>query len=105
MKQSRTKPTKVSRIRRPKAHSDSDDAVRVEVTVPATDANLMKVAAGKLRAGGAQAIAIRDALAASLKPKKAFSGKELIDLFRASPLVGLDLQIERERSAGHEPPV
>lgn len=37
-----------------------------------------------------------------VRQKKATTGKELVAFFRASPLVGLDIKFERDKSAGRE---
>lgn len=73
--------------------------------MPATDAKLMRTVADRLRAGGDAAVAIRDALAPLLTGTQARSGEDLLAFFRASPLVGIDLQIERDKSPARESPL
>ncbi len=76
---------------------------RVEVTVPARDANLVKAIAGALRSGGVEAQQIRESLQPVFSAPKAQTGAELVAFFRKSPLVGADLQLERDTSTGRSP--
>ena len=71
---------------------------RIEVTVPAQDAPLIRGLAAVLRAGGDEARHVRK----NLRPlaRAAATGIELVAFFRASPLVGEDLAFERDRSHG-----
>ena len=89
------KPSRVARHRKKVARSG---ARRVEVTVPAHDAVLVKTVAGALRSGGEEARRIRETLQAMLTLPKAKTGKELVAFFRSSPLV--DVEFERDRSTG-----
>lgn len=89
-----------SRIARHRKRVATSGAKRVEVTVPARDAPLVKAIAGTLRSGGEEAKRIRELLQPMLSVPRAKSGQELVAFFRASPLVGAELQIERDRSAG-----
>ena len=73
---------------------------RLEVVVPAADADLVREAAAVLRAGGENARRLRRSLRAQVHPRAAATGDELLAFFRASPLVGEDLTIERDRSPG-----
>ena len=73
---------------------------RVEVTVPANDTGLVKAVAGILRAGGDEASRVREALASMTAIEPARTGAELLAFLRASPLVGADLTIERDRTTG-----
>lgn len=91
-----------SRIARHRRKLAIGASKRVEVTVPADDANLVKSIAGMLRAGGNEAKRIRDTLEPMLTVPKATTGRELVAFFRASPLVGVELQIERDRSAARD---
>ena len=73
---------------------------RMEVTVPASDAPLVRQIAALLRAGGRPAEDLRAWLAPAVGLSPAESGEELVAFFRASPLVGEDLRIERDRTPG-----
>ncbi|MYE82611.1 MAG: hypothetical protein F4X36_12410 [Gammaproteobacteria bacterium] len=73
---------------------------RVEVTVPAGDAALIRTAAAAFRRGGEEADRLREALAPALSTAR--TGMELVAFLRASPLVGEDLVFERDRSVGRE---
>ena len=70
---------------------------RVEVTVPANDARLVKEVASVLRAGGDEAGMVREAFAAMTAIEPVRTGAELVAFLRASPLVGQDLAIERDQ--------
>ncbi len=72
---------------------------RVEVAVPTQDVPLIRHISEILRDGGAAAATLRDALGAATASGAA-TGADLVAFFRASPLVGVDLDIERDRSAG-----
>lgn len=74
---------------------------RIEVTVPAQDSTLIKGLAQSLRAGGAAAARLRTALRATIAPA-ANSGADLVTFFRASPLVGAELEVERDKSTGRD---
>ena len=91
---------KTSRIARHRRKVAAKGAKRVEVTVPSGDAPLMKAIAGALRSGGEEAERIRESLQPMLSLPRAKTGEELVAFFRASPLVGAELQLERDRSAG-----
>lgn len=73
---------------------------RVEVTVAAHDAGLIKAVAGALRAGGKDAKRMREALASMTSVEPARTGAELVAFFRASPLIGEELMIKRDQSPG-----
>lgn len=98
----KTRPTKQSqaRVARHRSKAAAVGSKRVEVTVPTRDATLVKAIAGALRSGGQNAKRIRDSLEPLLSPRRAQTGAELVAFFRRSPLVGADLHIERDRSAG-----
>ena len=77
-------------------------AKRVEVTVPAEDAALVRALAARLRNGGSRARKIRQSLRPLLGALRAPSGRDLVAFFRASPLVGEELGFERDKSTGRE---
>lgn len=91
---------KTSRVVRHRKKVATGGAKRVEVTVPSRDAPLVKAIAGALRSGGEEAKRIRESLQPLLSVLRAKTGPELVAFLRASPLVGAELQIERDRSAG-----
>jgi len=70
------------------------------VTVPSRDAPLVKAIAGTLRAGGEEARRLRALLRPVLSLPRAKTGPELVAFFRASPLAGDELRIERDGSTG-----
>ncbi len=86
-------------VRHRKAVSGSGGK-RVEVTVPANDAGLIKAIAGALRSGGKRARMVRKSLQPILTIPKARTGKELIEFLRRSPLADIALDFERDRSTG-----
>lgn len=71
---------------------------RVEVSIPAADAGLLRAIAAVLRQGGPQAEALRGRIAVSVHPVRSNSGIDLVQFFQRSPLVGVDLDLERDRS-------
>ena len=73
---------------------------RVEVTVPAQDAPLVRAIAGALRLGGLEAKRVRETLKPMVSSKKALTGIELVAFFRASPFSNTKLTFERDRSTG-----
>lgn len=73
---------------------------RVEVTVPDEDVELVRRIAATLRAGGDEAERLRAQLRTMSGFRPARSGDELVAFFRQSPLVGEDLEVERDRSPG-----
>ena len=91
---------KTSRVARHRKKVATGGSKRVEVTVPSLDAPLLKAIAGALRSGSEEAERIREALKPMLSMPKAKTGQELVAFFRASPLVGVELQAERDRSTG-----
>lgn len=88
---------RVTRHRRKLARSG---VKRIEVTIPAQDTTLVRDLAAALRSGGEEARKIRARLRSVAGRKQAKTGKELVAFFRASPLVGLDLEFERDKSTG-----
>lgn len=72
----------------------------VEVIVPARDADLVKAAATALRSGGVAAQRVRDAVQPMSAEMPAQTGAELVAFLRGSPLVGEDLDFERDPGTG-----
>ena len=66
----------------------------------ARDAALIKAVGSALRAGGKDAERVRAALASITSIEPVRTGAELVAFFRASPLVGEELMIERDQSTG-----
>jgi hypothetical protein len=93
------------RVSRHRAKQASGGKSRIEVTVPDADASLLRSLAGQLRAGGQTAQALRAAVAPLVAAPQARTGAELLAFFRSSPLIGVDLHIERDRSPGRKNPL
>ncbi len=89
-----------SRVIRHRVRTTAEGLRRVEVTVPANDSGLVKAVASALRAGGAEATRVRDAFASMAAIEPVRTGTELVAFLRASPLVGEDLTVERDRTTG-----
>ena len=88
------------RLARHRAKLAAQGTRRVEVTVPAQDVGIVKAVAGALRTGGDEARWVRDVLACLTLREPARTGAELLAFLRASPLVGEDLIIARDRTPG-----
>ena len=88
------------RVMRHRARVVAQGSRRVEVTVPANDAGLVKSLASTLRAGGDEAAKVRDSLSSIMAVETARTGAELVAFFRNSPLAGEELTIERDRTEG-----
>ncbi len=102
MKGTRARPAGARRVQRHRDRAERSGRTRLEVTVPGTDAELIRALAGRLRAGGKEAAAVRTALAPLVVTSRARNGKELLAFFRASPLIGEDLRFDRDRSPGRD---
>ncbi len=89
-----------SRVARHRRKLAATGTRRVEVTVPAEDAVLVREVAAVLRAGGEAAQRVRDSVEPLLKRKRAKTGRELVEFFLRSPLAGSNIEIERDRSTG-----
>ena len=89
-----------ARVARHRRKLSARGAKRIEVIVPIGDADLIRQLAALLRSGGKAAEQVREGVKPLLQPKIAASGKELVEFFRASPLVDEDLLFERDRSPG-----
>lgn len=87
-----------------RVRTEREGLKRVETTVSAEDAKLIKDVAKVLRAGGPVAEEIRITLRATLPAKQASTGQELLDFFGSSPLRSDDedhvLDIARDRTSG-----
>ncbi len=88
------------RVARHRKKLATSGARRVEVTVPVQDAGLVRDVAALLRAGGDQARKVRERVRPLVRPEHATSGSDLVAFFRASPLVGVELEVERDKSPG-----
>jgi hypothetical protein len=91
-----------ARLARHRRRTENAGLKRLEVSIPASDAKLVRELAAALRAGGKRARQLRDSLAPIAAAGRARSGAELVAFFRASPLVGEDLAVERDRSPGRK---
>lgn len=90
----------VERVRQHRGRLAVGGVRRMEVAVPAADAPLLRRVAALLRAGGPPADELREHLAPAIGVSPAASGEELVAFFRASPLVGEDVRVGRDRSPG-----
>jgi len=97
-----TRKTSKERVRRHRRKAQAEGSKRVEVTVPAEDAELIREVARTLRNGGRSAETLRGRIAAAVVPSQARTGKELVAFLRSSPLGCFELDIERDRSPGRE---
>lgn len=97
-----TRETSRERVRRHRRRVLAEGSKRVEVTVPAEDADLIREIARTLRSGGQPAEDLRGRIAAAVAPAQAETGEELLAFLRSSPLCGVELDIERDRSPGRE---
>lgn len=93
---------RASRVARHRRKTTGGGSQRVEVTVPARDASLVKAVAGALRLGGDDADRIRESLRPLMSASQASTGKELVAFLRSSPFVEIELPIERDRSTGRD---
>ncbi|MEY2853246.1 MAG: hypothetical protein RL030_378 [Pseudomonadota bacterium] len=93
------------RVDRHRAKQATGGKSRIEVTVPDSDAWLVRSLAEQLRSGGTAAQAVRTAVAPLISLPQARTGAELLAFFRNSPLVGVDLHVERDRSPGRKSPL
>ncbi|MDE0478789.1 MAG: hypothetical protein OXI13_04075 [Gammaproteobacteria bacterium] len=100
MKKRDSKSRAPNRVARHRKAVRASGGKRVEVTVPANDAGLIKAVAGVLRSGGENATLVRQRLRPMLATSKARTGKELVEFLRRSPLADVTLEIERDRSVG-----
>lgn len=73
---------------------------RLQLVVPAEDAEMVKAVAATLRDGGSKAASVRDSLSPLVHDDRVRTGAELLTFFRTSPLVGVDLSLKRETSSG-----
>ena len=89
-----------ARVARHRTKAAAAGSQRVEVTVPAQDAPLVRAIAGTLRLGGLEAKRVRETLKPMVSSKMARTGIELVAFFRASPLANTELSFERDRSTG-----
>lgn len=68
---------------------------RIEVTVPTGDQVLVEIVAEMLSAGGKKAEKARDALRPLVRMQRTGTGRDIVAMFRASPMVGVDLDFPR----------
>lgn len=100
MPQARTTTTPAKRMALYRRKAKRAGRERLEVSLPTRDAELIRYAVDRIREGGDAAERMRTLLEQSKQPNAmiAKSTKELYELFRHSPLVGLDLAFERDKS-------
>ena len=89
-----------ARMARHRTKTVASGSKRIEVTVPSRDTGLVKAIASALRAGGKDAQHIRESLEPIVSLSKAKTGSELVAFFRNAPLIGDELDIERDTSTG-----
>lgn len=104
-KGSRARVSNAERVQRHRVRSERSGRTRVEVSVPSEDAELIRTLAERLRAGKTEAASVRAAFATLGTRRRARNGKQLLAFFRASPLVGEDLLVERDSGLGRDPPL
>lgn len=71
---------------------------RVEVRIPARDVPLLHGIAGILRTGGNEAFVLREQLQQAAGDSTQATGKDFVAFFRNSPLMGVDLDLKRDKS-------
>jgi len=100
MAQSKRTPTSAQRMALYRRKSKQAGRHRFEVNLPAQDAELIRHAVDRIRAGGAQAEKMRTLLEHSKRPaaKIARTGKELYEILRRGPLFGSEITFERDKS-------
>ena len=92
-----------SRVARHRVRTAARGLARVEVSVPRTDASLVRSVARTLREGGKEAADLRRSLADVATPLLARTGAELVAFLRSGPLFDVELDIRRDRT--DRPPV
>jgi len=73
---------------------------RVEVSIPAGDARLLRRVAATLRGGGAAAGKARATLEAALAAAESGTGDDILAFFRDSPLAEARLDLRRDPTRG-----
>lgn len=71
---------------------------RVEVRIPGQDVPLIHNIAGILRTGGNEAASLREQIHQATGDGVDTTGKDLVAFMRHSPLVEVDLNIERDKA-------
>lgn len=71
---------------------------RIQVTVPSGDEVLVEIVAEMLLAGGKKADLARESLRPLLRKYRSGTGRDIVATFRASPLVGMDLEFPRDKT-------
>ena len=87
-------PSQKKAVHRHRARQAKKGFVRMEVSVPESDRELIRQTAANLRAGGSIAERIRSALSSVLNPYIGMNLKELIE--NAPPMDELDLERSKE---------
>ena len=88
------------RVIRHRVRAVTEGLRRADVTVPANNAGLVKAVAAVLRAGGDDTRRVREALTSMMTVDPMRTGAGLVAFLRASPLVGEDFTVERDRTTG-----
>jgi hypothetical protein len=71
---------------------------RIPVTVPSGDEVLVEIVAEMLLAGGKKAELARESIRPLIRRYRSGTGRDIVATFRASPLVGLDLEFPRDKT-------
>jgi hypothetical protein len=86
-------PSQKKAVQKHRSRQAKKGIVRMEVSVPESDRELLSQTAANLRAGGEIAEQTRVALSSVLNP---YEGMNLKELFEAAPLEELDLERSKE---------
>ena len=71
---------------------------RIQVTVPSGDEVLVEILAEMLLAGGKKADLARESIQPLVRKYRSGTGRDFVAMIRASPLVGLDLALPRDKT-------
>jgi hypothetical protein len=71
---------------------------RIQVTVPSGDEVLVEILAEMLLAGGRKAELARESIQPLVRKYRSGTGRDFVAMIRASPLVGLDLALPRDKT-------
>ena len=92
--------TSTSRVSRHRLRASARGTIRVEVSIPLTDAPLVRSLARTLREDEREASRLRQLLETEVVRAPAATGSDLVDFLLASPLREMELEMERDRSSG-----
>ncbi len=95
-----TRKTSKERVRRHRRKALAEGSKRVEVTVPAEDAELIRAVARTLREGGKAGTVLRRRLADLASAPRIRTAADLFAALRSTFPAGMELEFERDRSPG-----